>query len=146
MQFHSTKCVFLGYFDNHKGFKCMSRQGRTYISRHVMFDHSEFPYPTLFKYQENTSTDPFSFPSIHLTPNISSNSASPTGNNISDSSLATTHSGSTSPSRFAPSPHSTSFAPNHNFIIPNQSLSSSKYRSTRYPLPNMVNAGVASSP
>ena len=47
-QFHSTKCVFLGYSDSHKGFKCLNSTGRTYISRHVIFNEQEFPFSSGF--------------------------------------------------------------------------------------------------
>ncbi|KAL5563628.1 hypothetical protein UlMin_033375 [Ulmus minor] len=43
-QFHSTKCVFLGYSESHKGYKCLSSTGRIYISRHVIFNELEFPF------------------------------------------------------------------------------------------------------
>lgn len=72
MKFHSTKCVFLGYCDNKKGFKCLSPQGRIYISRHVVFDHNPFPYLTLFKNQQNSSTNQVSSPFVYLSPNLDS--------------------------------------------------------------------------
>lgn len=31
-QFHTTKCVFLGYNESHEGFKCLSSTRRIYIS------------------------------------------------------------------------------------------------------------------
>lgn len=34
LQFHTTKCVFLGYSSSHKGYKCLSSTGRIFISRH----------------------------------------------------------------------------------------------------------------
>lgn len=37
-QLHSTKCVFLGYSEHHKGYKCLSSSGRLYISRSVVFN------------------------------------------------------------------------------------------------------------
>lgn len=49
LQFHSIKCVFLGYSSSRKGYKCLSPQGRVYISRHVVFHDFEFPYKSLFQ-------------------------------------------------------------------------------------------------
>lgn len=38
LQFCSTQCVFLGYSNLHKGFKCLDvKEGRVYISRDVVF-------------------------------------------------------------------------------------------------------------
>uniref|UniRef100_A0A803Q7H8 Retroviral polymerase SH3-like domain-containing protein n=1 Tax=Cannabis sativa TaxID=3483 RepID=A0A803Q7H8_CANSA len=50
-QFHSVKCVNLGYSDSHKGYKCLSPTGRIYISRDVVFNELEFLF------QGRTSSD-----------------------------------------------------------------------------------------
>ncbi|KAM6542216.1 hypothetical protein CsatB_006663 [Cannabis sativa] len=42
-QYHSVKCLNLGYSEVHKGYKCLSPQGRIYISRNVTFNESDFP-------------------------------------------------------------------------------------------------------
>lgn len=42
--FHSTKCVFLGYSPSHKGYKCMTPTGKIIISRHIVFYEGEFPF------------------------------------------------------------------------------------------------------
>lgn len=44
LQLRSVKCTFIGYGPKHKGYKCLSSQGRVYISRDVVFDKSSFPY------------------------------------------------------------------------------------------------------
>jgi len=46
--FKTHKCLFLGYSSHHKGYKCLSPSDKLYISRHVLFDESEFPYRSLF--------------------------------------------------------------------------------------------------
>lgn len=44
----STPCVFLGYCDNTKGFRCYDPiTTKVYTSRHVKFLEHDFPYPTL---------------------------------------------------------------------------------------------------
>jgi hypothetical protein len=41
-------CVFLGYSQYHKGFKCLEpKSGRIYISRDVVFDKSIYPFEKL---------------------------------------------------------------------------------------------------
>jgi transposase InsO family protein len=48
LQFRSKRCVFLGYSNMHKGFKCLDpSEGRVYISRDVTFDEREFPFAAL---------------------------------------------------------------------------------------------------
>jgi len=43
LQFRSKQCVFLGYSNMHKGFKCLDpKEGRVYISRDVVFDETVF--------------------------------------------------------------------------------------------------------
>jgi hypothetical protein len=48
LQFRSKQCVFLGYSNLHKGFKCLDvAAGRVYISRDVVFDENVFPFASL---------------------------------------------------------------------------------------------------
>jgi hypothetical protein len=48
LQAKTTECVFLGYASKYKGFICFDvLNGRFYISRHVVFDESRFPYTHL---------------------------------------------------------------------------------------------------
>ena len=48
LDFRSKQCVFLGYSNQHKGFKCLDpREGRVYISRDVIFDENVFPFASL---------------------------------------------------------------------------------------------------
>ena len=43
--FHSLKCVFMGYSSLHKGYKCPSSSGKIYIAYNVVFDeHSLSPW------------------------------------------------------------------------------------------------------
>lgn len=44
LQFHTTRCVFLGYSNSHKGYKCINTHGRIFTSRHVVFNKEHFPF------------------------------------------------------------------------------------------------------
>lgn len=46
--FHTTKCVFIGYSNCHKGYRCLSSTRKEFISRHVYFNEKEFLYSFLF--------------------------------------------------------------------------------------------------
>ena len=46
----SLRCVFLGYNDKYKGYRCIyPPTGRVYISRHIIFDELSFPFETIYK-------------------------------------------------------------------------------------------------
>lgn len=57
----SSPCVFLGYSLTQSAFLCLQpTTGRIYVSRHVKFDETKFPFQALLK----TETTPISSPSI----------------------------------------------------------------------------------
>lgn len=144
LQYHSTKCVFIGYSLSHKGFKCLSPQGRVYISRHVIFDDIEFSYKSIFNSvlqheQQATSAVQIISNSITLP------SSAGTTTDISTFSYEEVPTSvSSSPSRSVPfqnfSPASISdFSAHSNFTSPNSaSPNSTSSNSTRYcPNPNL---------
>jgi histone deacetylase 1/2 len=48
LEFRSKQCVFLGYSDLHKGYKCLDiSTGRLYISRDIVFDETVFLFASL---------------------------------------------------------------------------------------------------
>jgi hypothetical protein len=48
LQLHSTRCVFYGYSNMHKGFKCLDvATGQINISHDVIFDESVFPFASM---------------------------------------------------------------------------------------------------
>ena len=48
LEFRSKRCVFLGYSNLHKGFKCLDpTEGRVYLSGDVIFDENVFPFASL---------------------------------------------------------------------------------------------------
>lgn len=80
----SSPCIFLGYCSATKGYRCLDpKTNRVYISRHVKFLETDFPYPTLCPFPSSAipAASPFlssfkfnfSFPSISPTwsPSIS---------------------------------------------------------------------------
>ena len=48
LNFHSKKCLFLGYSPLHKSYKCLYKLRRIYIAIHVQFNEYEFPYSEMF--------------------------------------------------------------------------------------------------
>lgn len=47
LQFRSDACIYLGVSPHHKGHKCLSKEGRIYISKNVVFDETQFPYNSI---------------------------------------------------------------------------------------------------
>lgn len=44
----SLQCVFLGYSNQYKGYRCLDpKMGRVYTSRHVVFDETTFPFAAM---------------------------------------------------------------------------------------------------
>lgn len=55
----SLHCVFIGYSEKHKGYRCLHPpSGRVYISRHVLFEESNFPYRKEYQSFLNPSNTP----------------------------------------------------------------------------------------
>ncbi|XLU82308.1 hypothetical protein S245_005728, partial [Arachis hypogaea] len=46
--YKSEPCLFLGYDSNFKGYKCMAKNGKIYMARHVLFHEYTFSYQKLF--------------------------------------------------------------------------------------------------
>lgn len=44
LQFHTTICVFLGYINSHKGYRCINSHGKIFTTRHVIFNEDHFPF------------------------------------------------------------------------------------------------------
>lgn len=38
--FHTSKCIFIGYNPSHKGYKCLINYAQIHILRHVVFDET----------------------------------------------------------------------------------------------------------
>ena len=55
----SLPCVFLGYNEKYKGYRCYyPPSGKVYISRHVLFEEKSFPYSDLYSSFHNKTTSP----------------------------------------------------------------------------------------
>lgn len=71
----STPCLFLGYSNQHKGYKSLASSGRLYISRHVLFDEQNFPSSKHFQLSNPPATSSqilTSLPRYKTTPYTSS--------------------------------------------------------------------------
>lgn len=61
----STSCVFLGYSANHRGYRCLEfSSNKIIISRHVMFDESNFSFSDILYFRKSDykflrSEDPY---------------------------------------------------------------------------------------
>lgn len=53
----TSKCVFLGYSNEHKGYKCLHPTGCLYIANNVEFNEHDFPYASI---NLSTTTDAIS--------------------------------------------------------------------------------------
>lgn len=53
IQFRSSFCTFLGFGPNHKGYQCLDKHGRVFISRHVTFDEALFLYQIAFSSEQS---------------------------------------------------------------------------------------------
>lgn len=78
LQARSTPCVFLGYPSNHRGYKCYDLSSRKIIiSRHVIFDETQFPFAKLHNPQPHTygfmDDGPSPYVIHHLTSQTSQN-------------------------------------------------------------------------
>lgn len=105
LQFRSTKCIFIGYSSSHQGYLCLSPNGRTYISRHVVFDEHDFPFQSLFPPSPSEST-----PTTNDTPHTIV-SITPPSNAPAIASHSPQLSASPSPSQSHPSQSPTTIAP-----------------------------------
>ena len=95
----SKPCVFLGYSLNHKGYRCLDPiTNRVYISRHVYFDETTFPFHSLTSSSTTSShaSSPFSlnFPNLYSTvpssPYPASHISTPTVTSISPTCISHT--------------------------------------------------------
>ena len=69
LNFRFDLCLFLSYSSQHKGYKCLSKNGRLCISRNVIFDETLFPYLTNFSPISTPPTSQaHSIPCIPLVP------------------------------------------------------------------------------
>lgn len=128
LQFRSTKCTYLGFSSDHKGYRCLNSEGRVFISRDVLFDESSFPFSSSISSSNSSSSYssiPSLSPSIPLVPTVASNISNATINTNHTCSSASPLMQVSSPNIFVatdiPDP----------FSSPNSSSSSS----TRYLLP-----------
>lgn len=126
----STPSIFIGYSNVHKGYKCLSFTCRLYISRHVLFNETSFPFKTKFNlnsHPDSPSTFVNTFlPILYNQPQASNYSPSSTPS-LSFSHVPNTSpinqplSSSSSSPHLSPDPISTYIPPSINPITPHTS-------------------------
>lgn len=122
--FHTKKCVFLGYSGNHKGYRCLSPLGRTYTSKHVCFIEQDFLFSTNFL-QNPSAINNESPPILSWLPILqSSTTFQHNTSDFSPTSHTELHSNSTSP---CPTPS--------NHLTPYETISPSVSSSTSSHVP-----------
>src|ERR1044072_51213 len=75
MELRAAECVFLGYSTMHKGYKCLTTEGKIIISKDVTFNESSFPSSRMFSSSIEEVTQPILIPSIPLVHNSSQESS-----------------------------------------------------------------------
>lgn len=164
----SKKCTFLGYSNVQKGYKCLEpHTNRLYISRHVVFDETDFPFQQYDKdYRSSTSAfgtvpvttlpliQSISGPSSDLghfheaSPPLPSNLASHIHtsndtNHSSDVSCTTPAEGTSNNSNHLPQPSCAPPTPSHPMAT--HSNNGSRRRSSKYFLDYALTAQLQSS-
>ncbi len=100
MDFCSTRCIFLGYSLNHKGYKCLDpTTNRIYIARNVVFDETVFPYAT----SSHSHTTPLAPPPHIRLPSLTNSTQLPHSYPLPPkSTISPTKSSSLSPHKYLP--------------------------------------------
>ena len=111
LDFHSKKCLFLGYNPLHKGYRCLTKSGKVYVAAHIVFNKSDFPYSELFSSFESSSNSLLSYsPSICILNDSGLHQSSVTS--LASAELPTSHSPQhpyQAPHSLCPSPVSDSY-------------------------------------
>lgn len=102
LQCRSSKCIFIGYSQQHKGYKCLDSSGRVCIARNIVFDEKEFPYSSDPSFSGHSKSQiihtpyyymqPLTVPcassdfisSTHVEPNLSSQEQAPRPSPVND--------------------------------------------------------------
>ena len=64
LEFRTARCISLGYSSLHKSYLCLHSSGRIYVSNHVTFDESYFPFKSGVSHSCSSSDHSFQ-PSSH---------------------------------------------------------------------------------
>ncbi|XP_019465325.1 PREDICTED: uncharacterized protein LOC109363515 [Lupinus angustifolius] len=76
LEFRSSECTFVGYSTSHKGYKCLSKEGKFFISKDVIFNEYAFPYASSTNTGSASKSPPPCPPATYVFP-ITSESVMP---------------------------------------------------------------------
>ncbi|TQE01264.1 hypothetical protein C1H46_013171 [Malus baccata] len=69
LQPKTSQCIFIGYAGQYKGYLCLNPlTNKIYVSRHVLFDETTFPYSSIIT--SNSASSHISSPSLHVQPQV----------------------------------------------------------------------------
>ncbi|KAG8478357.1 hypothetical protein CXB51_028109 [Gossypium anomalum] len=100
LDFRSQPCKFLGYSSQHKGYFCLTPDGRVIVSRHVVFDEHQFlSLSSLSDHGDSSRQSATYIPVVQVFPSRSLNPQTPplhvasTPSSVPDSTCAAVNSG-----------------------------------------------------
>ncbi|QHN88952.1 Retrovirus-related Pol polyprotein [Arachis hypogaea] len=71
LDFRSSPCTFIGYGTSHKGYKCLTQDGRVIITPHVVFFEDQFPFKQATDHTHSNNASPTA-PLIPTIPRLTS--------------------------------------------------------------------------
>ncbi|KAG8480129.1 hypothetical protein CXB51_025342 [Gossypium anomalum] len=97
LHFRSSPCTFLGYSPTHKGYQCLDTFGKVYVTRHVTFNETIFPFQNKLQPSKSVNQPQFSSKLLVLSPIYPSPTSHAHTSSQSPTASATSHNSSPTP-------------------------------------------------